>query len=394
MRLRLHRLPDFDGASGAPAPALTPDTPAFVPSEAPVTEPVAPALPPTTGLRLEDAVDALLRRADGTAPVTPETTTPASDPAASVPAAEAPSADGAGETASASSALTVELPPREADGAPITLTVESPEQVEAINRLRNGYARREQVARERAAIESQVQAMESFKARLERDPVGFLTESIPEPLQVQVLEVLIARLHETQRERIDTLTMDEAARERALRQAVETRQTWQQQYDEQAEVRTYQQAIHGAVAALVPETASAKDEAAFTRFATSYLSDILRTTNEPVTPDTVPVLLAEYTARFFGGGTAPAPTPPPAHASVPSGAAVPAPVVPAPAVPPAATPKVVPLTPAQLHARAAAAAVVPAGAGASPTTLEKPPAGMRLEQAIEWYQKRSQVAAS
>lgn len=400
MRLRLLRLlsPDFDGAAGGTAAPEAPAAPAPVAAEAPIVEPViptpvAPTLP--TGLRLEDAVDQLLKRGAAETATAETTTTTTSEPAAPGSADEAPSAPAAGGTAPVSSALTVELPPREADGAPITLTVETPEQAEAINRLRNGYARREQVQRERAAIEAQVQAMEAFRARLERDPIGFLTESIPEAVQTQVLQVLVARLHASQRDVIENLTVDEAARERALREAVETRQTWQREYDEQAEVRAYQRSINDAVTALIPETATARDEQAFVRFATTYLSDVLRNTNEPVTPDTVPVLLADYTTRFFGGApSASAPAAPAASASVSSGAAVPAPVVPAPAVPPAATPKVVPLTPAQLHARAAAAAVVPAGAGASPSTLEKPPAGMRLEQAIEWYQKRATVAAS
>lgn len=389
--MRLHRRPDVDGSAGGGATPVVESAP-VVATETPAVEPVATPAAPTvpSGVRLEQAIDVLLKQP--TAAPTGEATPPATPATEAAAPAEAP-ATPAPETPAASP-LVVELPPREADGEPIRLTVETPEQAEAVNRLRNGYARREQVARERAAIESQVQAMESFKARLERDPIGFLTESIPEALQSQVLQVLVARLYESQRETIDSLTVDEAARERALRQAVETRQSWQREYDEQAEVRTYQRAIHGAVAALVPETASAKDEQAFVTFATTYLSNVLRTTDEPVTPDTVPVLLADYRARFFGEApSASAPATPPAPASASSGAAVPAPAV-APVAPPAATPKVVPLTPAQLHARAAAAAIVPAGAGASPSTLEKPPSGMRLEQAIDWYQQRAKVAAS
>ncbi len=393
--IRLHRSPDASelanvsvdpngvGVINLNAPSVQPPAK----DAAPLTPVVAVPTAPPAGLRVEDIVAQMAEK--GTATVVEEVKE--ANAAEVVPAPSGEPADGdaaapveTGEPA----ALVFQAPPRTADGEPVPIVVESQEQLEALQRLSNGYARREAIAAERQALIEERTAQQAFTQRLEADPIGFIVDNLPTEIQGAVAEVLIARLAESMGPRFDELLGSEVSRKEALLNSRETRQKWEAETQEKTATELFRDNIFASIEALIPEHASDADRVEFFDDARVQISEHIRR-GGAVDPAAVPQFLAAKVRRY--GFDKPPVAEPTAAATGTTPPAV-APKVPVPAVPSAKP--AVPLTQAQVIARGAAAAVVPAGAGAVPSTNAAPPKGMRIEEAAGWYRNRATTAAS
>ena len=279
-------------------------------------------------------------------------------------------------------------PSRTPDGEPVSIPVENQEQLEALQRLQNGYARRETIATERKALVQERAEQQAFTQRLEADPIGFIVDNLPLEVQGAVAEILVARLAETMGPRFDELLGSEVTRKEALLNSREQRQQWEAQSQEKTETELYRDSIFAAIEGVIPEFASEGDRVEFFDDARVQISEHIRR-GGAVDPATVPQFLAAKVRRYGFDKT---PTAAPTAAATGAVPPVVAPQAPAPAVP--SVKPAVPLTQAQMIARGAAAAVVPAGSGAVPSTNAAPPKGMRIEDAASWYRNRAATAAS
>jgi hypothetical protein len=358
------------------------------PSAPPEPKPAPDAAAPApAGQRIEDVAAALRAQTLTGAPPTAEVATspPAAGDSVATPVDVLVNTE---EPAAALGPLVFEAPSRTADGTPVAITVQSQDELEALQRLQNGYARKEAVAVERAQLAQERAEQQAFTQRLEADPIGFIVDNLPSDVQVQVAEALLARLAPDHAQRFDVLLGDDGARREALLDAREKRTEWLRQSEEQREIVAYRDAIASRIDALIPETASNDDATQFFRNAKLILHDMVRS-GATVAPESVASILAGEAKRF--GFTSPAPSAPPNATG-----AKPAPTAAAPAapIPTPVTPKpAIPLTPQQMLVRGAAAAVIPAGAGAVPSTHTAPPPGMRIEDAAAWFAKRGQMAS-
>lgn len=369
----LHRSPDATEPSGGIP--VTPDGTAIVDLTAPATPaaPAAPAAPQT----IEEAAREALARINGDQPAA------SGDPGES----SAPLAGGTDGEPAPLGPLVAELPPRTPDGEPVKIAVQSQEELEAIARLRNGYMRREQIAAEREQIAAERAEIAEFTTRLQADPVGWIADNIPEQMQSLVAEALVAKLAGTHQERFDVLLADEAERKMTLAQLAEKRAEWRETAERASTEEQYRTALLTQIQSLVPESASDDDFRDFVGDTSRYVASLIRN-GEQVRPEDLPSLLAGHVRRYgFAQATSAAPT------ATSSGSAPSAPVAAKPAATTPAAPKAVPLSPADLIRRAGAAAVVPAGAGAVPSTTSRPPSGMRIEDAANWWRQRAQAAS-
>lgn len=360
------------------------------PSIAPVAaDPLTPAVPvptaPPAGLRIENIVAQMAEK--GTATVVEEVREAQADDAPA-PSGDSAESVGAPVETGEPAALVFAAPPRTPDGEPVSISVENQEQLEALQRLQNGYARRETLATERKALVQERAEQQAFTQRLEADPIGFIVDNLPLEVQGAVAEVLVARLAETMGARFDELLGSEVTRKEALLNSREQRQQWEVTSQEKTETEVYRDAVFAGIEALIPESASDEDRTEFFDDARVQISEHIRR-GGAVDPTMVPQFLAAKVRRFGFDKNPPAPP-----TAAPMGATPPvaAPKAPVPAVP--TVKPAVPLTQAQMIARGAAAAVVPAGAGAVPSTAAAPPKGMRIEDAASWYRNRAATAAS
>ena len=366
MPFRVHRSPDATDAAGVIP--TTPDGAGLVDLTA-RPDPAAPAAP-----RIEDVAAAMLAQHGDQAAVPGE-------------AGETPAPLAGDGAESAPSALVAELPPRTPDGEPVVITVQTQEELEAINRLRNGYARREQIAQEREEVAAERARIAEFTTRLQADPIGWIAENVPAEMQVLVAEAMVARLAGEHRERFDTLLVDEAERKMTLASLTEQRAAWRDQADRATAEERYNAALVTAIQSIVPDGVAQQDYDDFIGDGSRFLASLIRQ-GQHVRPEDVPALLAGHARRYGFTAATSAPTTATTSGSAPApAAATPAVAAPKPA------PKAVPLTPADMLRRAAAAAVVPAGAGAVPSTVSRPPSGMRIEDAASWWRQRAQAAS-
>lgn len=380
--LHLHRSPDAtDLANVSVDPAngvalINMSAPSVLPA---AEEPAAPAPAPTqevstANMRIEDVVAAMQAQA-------PTDTAPSGD--------ENPDAGADAPTTGAETdpaGYVVELPPREAGGEPLQLQVSTQEEADALRRLNNGYARREEVRAMQEQLAQREAAIEAVTLRFTEDPTGFLVDNLPADRQLAVAKVLVARLAEEHGQELDALLGDSVARREALLESKEQREQWRQKAAEERAVVEYRNQVLSSIEALIPEGASDEDAEEFVRDSGAYLAAIARA-GGTVEPDAVSSLLAAKVKRY---GFDRAPAPRPANGSGSRDAAK----VPATPPPPAAPTKAAtPLTPALLRARAAATAVTPQGSGAVPATIARPPKGMRIEDAATWFRNQSQAAS-
>jgi hypothetical protein len=345
------------------------DGTAIIDLNAPSVQPVAVPDAPPAGQRIEDVVASMQRTEEPEAPAAEEPA-PTEEP-------EAPVAN----------PLTVQLPPREPNGAPVEVTVETQEQADALRRLHNGYARREDVRSLQEELQKREAAIEAVTMRFTEDPTGFLIENMPQDKQLAVAKVLVARLAEEHAQDFDVLLSDTVARREALLESREQREEWARKSAEERAVAEYRNNVLSAVESLIPDGISDEDADEFVRDSGAYLAAVARA-GGAVDPEAVPSLLASKVRRYgFDRASAAAAN---ASGSRDAGKA------PASPPPPPAAPTgkpAVQLTPELMRARTAALAVTPQGAGAVPATVAKPPAGLRIEEAAAWYRQRAATAS-
>ena len=396
--LHLHRSPDATealnvsvdangtGIVNLNAPSVAPEPKADVVVPTPTAAAtVAAVVPPAPRpLRIEDVMAQVATGALVAPQIQPD------NAPAAVPAAPATPADGSVDATPAEEPVTppvflVTLPPREAGGEPLQLQVSSQDEVDAFNRLNNGYARREQVRALETQLAEKQQRQDMFEQEITMDPHGFVVDRLPPQQQLGIAKALLAKLAGEHGPVFDALLTDEVARREATLEARESREQWREQARQDRAVQVYQTAVLAQVELLIPESADEKDAVEFVQDAGQYLSSIVRA-GGTVSPEEVPSLLAGKVKRYGFTPTASEPV----NVSGPRGTTQ------VPATPPVVSPAVrpaIPLTPAMMRARADAAAVIPQGAGAIPSTQSRPPKGMRIEDVSAWHQSRGQVAS-
>lgn len=376
MLTRLHRSPDFDSL-----PMVIDDSgTAFINLNAgPGRAPDVDAVPETPkGMRIEDVMAAVNNGGMTVGQIDPASLVP------NAPPATEPVSEAAVTEAPDTGAMVFRAPARESDGSEVEIAVESQEQLEALNRLRNGYERRENLRPIEADLARRETAIQAIEARFSEDPVGFMSDNLPDEMQLAVAKVLVARLAEQHGEVFDILLGDSVARREALLDGQEQRDKWKQAAQQRDEVTQFRQAVLGQLETLIPDNATHDEAIEFVQDCGLFLQDYARN-GGTIDPDNVPSLVAAKARRYFGAA-APAVTASGPIATPPAPA--PPPRVPVPAVKPA-----VPLTHAMMRARADAAAVTPQGAGAVPSTSAPPPKGMRIEDVASWLKNRGTAAS-
>lgn len=314
--------------------------------------------------------------------------------------AEAAEADATDE--SQAELVTVSLPGRRPEDPDEVYEVPR-ELAESINRLRNGYMRKEEFRRQMEDVNQARAELQAVQTRLRYDPENFLIEHIPAERRASVVKHLLAddavwnavvedlaRWDQNELERRAAWAELQAERLRQSREA-------EAQIAEERAIAQNALQIRDAIGDLVPDGMDPQRADLFRRYA---IRDLQQYVNEHginrLDPAEVPILLHRLgTLQAFGiplptspapqangrtmGGQTAVPQPAPAYrpAARPTGPAGNAVASAAPARDPGAVFR------AQAERRAAAAAVAPAGVGAAPAR-PRPPEGQTVKERIEW----------
>lgn len=164
--------------------------------------------------------------------------------------------------------VTIELPPRNADGDPVPVEVPA-ELEEDFRRLRNGYMRGEQAREERAAAEQirdQVQAdkaeVEFIDRELREDPVGFVADHVKDTeIRKGLLKELLAddELYNDEELQEEIRSWERDPRQRELFRTKQEAERLKERQKRQEEQRQTQEAREGVretaqeVLSIIPE---------------------------------------------------------------------------------------------------------------------------------------------
>lgn len=314
--------------------------------------------------------------------------------------AEAAEADATDEPQEA--LVTVSLPGRRPEDPDEEVQVPAAA-AEAINRLRNGYMRKEEFRRQMEDVNQARAELQAVQTRLRYDPENFLIEHIPAERRASVVKHLLAddavwnvvvedlaKWDQNELERRAAWAELQAERLRQSREA-------EAQIAEERAIAENALQIRDAIGDMVPDGMDPQRADLFRRYA---IRDLQQYVNEHginrLDPAEVPILLHRLgTLQAFGiplpaspapqangrtiGGQTAVPQPAPANrpAARPTGPAGNGVASAAPARDPGAVFR------AQAERRAAAAAVAPAGVGAAPAR-PRPPEGQTVKERIAW----------
>lgn len=296
--------------------------------------------------------------------------------------------------------VTVSLPGRRPEDPDEVYEVPR-ELAESINRLRNGYMRREEFNRQMADVRAAREELQYVEQRLRHDPENFLIEHIPVERRANVVKHLLAD------EEVWNAVVEELAR--WDQNELERRAAWaelhaarmRQSREAEAAIAAERAAaenalqIREAIRDLTPDSMDPQRADLFFRYA---IRDLQQYVNEHginrLDPAEVPVLLHRLgTLQAFGIPlpTSPAPQ---ANGRVSGQTAAVQPSAVRPTVRPSgpAGSQVATAVPAQdpgavfrqqVERRAAASAVAPMGVGAAPAR-PRPPDGQTVKDRIKW----------
>lgn len=278
--------------------------------------------------------------------------------------------------------------------------------VERVNQLRNGYVRGEKARQMMDEARQLQQETQGLIVGLEHDPVNTILGRIPESVRADLVRHLLADDAVWNAVNDDLITWDSDEQERRAAWAelrakrYEQSQQAREQIAQRQAVEENARQITEAIESLIPEHMSREQATVFLRYAHRDLIEYVNQNGiNRLDPAEVPILLHRLgTLQPFGvavngnggpavkGGASNPVAPQPSaavaqHTAAPKPAA--APTVPAPKV----TADVGAKFRAALERRRAAAAVAPAGAGATPTRLQPPP-GQTVKERIAWLRQQ------
>lgn len=351
------------------------------------TKPAAPAAAAAT------ETPAAAAAATPAAPAAGDTPAATTDTPAAAATTETTTDTPAAESQTPTPELVVDLPPRNANGAPLKIAAPDAATADALRRLNNGYMRGEEARTKLAEADAALTRVREVEIMLEADPLG-LVERMPAPQRVNIARAMLAEHFEELRPVIESWWNDESERRLARAEGLESRDKARSSYQTQSSVAKQVRAVSDAVRTLIPDSVDASDATEFYQDAVRYLAGVAEGRDSGiVTPQEVPQLLQKRLQRYGFNNAANTTDTAPASTSTPAPAAAPAPSAQQAAAPAAAAPTV-----ARVHAinqqRAAAAATTTVGAGATPVTaLPKPPKGLTIEQAADWALAQRKAAA-
>lgn len=219
----------------------------------------------------------------------------------------------------ASDALVARLPGRQAEDPELEVTIDAETRaflqkkgidaqqlVERANQATNGYARRQQVESERAALEADRAELEFIETELTERPVDFMVDKIDPKQYRAVAEAILTRIgveeFDALLEKVAGWESDPSARELAAAKAREeaaTRKSTVREETDRAKAKAeYTSAVASEISSLVPESMSDAKAAEFYDFAAHKLQKWAR--EQPkgtrLDPEDVPRVLADIGA--------------------------------------------------------------------------------------------------
>lgn len=276
---------------------------------------------------------------------------------------------------------------RRRDGTTRDVIVDDAELAEEIRTNMNDGMRAREYRTKMAEVETMQSEYREFRAMLAANPEGVILQHLTPEKQVSIAAQLLAQHFDALVPIIQGYDANPSSRFAAVAEAQTTIRTQEGQFSSLVVSQRQAADVKQAVASLIPETVTDDVAEKFWKFASMELTAAIDA-GKPVSKDTVGALLKDLTTHYgFTSGAAPAaPAKPRITLASPNAPASPSPVA-TPANDAAkalanakTTQKRIQLT---QRARANAAAIPPAGAGAAPLRLPPVPKGASIEESSQ-----------